>query len=425
MAEQAPRQAAARWLDAPLLCCGFRPFFLGAALWAVLAMLLWLAMLDGWLPTAAAPLPATLWHAHEMVWGLGLAAVAGFLLTAVPEFTDSAELGREHTAGLLALWLAGRVLWLAAWAGAGTLPWLLLSASVHLALLLWLLALALPRLWRQADRPHLGFAPALLGLLGAEAGFWLAMARGDGDTMPWVNALVGLLMVLIVLAQSRISTRLLHGMLDRFGVHEDDYRAPPPRRGLAIAGIVAVTLAELVGLAPSTLGWLALAASAAVLALMSDWHFGRSLLHRWVWPLYAVYALMAAGYALLGASWLGAPWTSSAGRHLLTVGSMGLAIFAVFGIAGRIHAGRQLDDRPWRVLAALALLLAALVRALASVPASGLPPLAGWWLAGLAWCAAWLLYAVYAWRHLTGPRTDGLSGCAEPADEELPGIAAP
>lgn len=365
---------------------------------------------------AGGALPFTVWHVHEMVWGLGLAAVAGFLLTAVPEFSDSPELGRQHTLALFGLWLAGRGLALAAaWLGGLTQLWLLLCAAAHLGLVLWLLLLAIPPLWHQPERPHLGFGVALLVLLGLETVFWWLSLRGQSAALPWLYAQLHLLMVLIVLAQSRISMRLLHGMLDRFGVRQDDYRAPRPRQGLAIAGMVAVAVAELLSLPLSTQGWLALATAAAVLALMGDWHFGRQLLQRWVWPLYAVYLALAAGYALLGLGWLGAPWPASAGRHLLGVGGMGLAILTVFNIAGRIHAGWQLDDRPWRLWATAALLLAAGVRALAAMPATGLSPQAGWWLAGLVWCVAWLLYVVFAWRHLAGPRPDDLGGCAEPA----------
>ena len=412
-----PRRAGplARLLAAPLMCCGFRPFFLAAALWAALAVLGWMLMLSGLAPMAAAPLAGPVWHAHEMVWGFGMAAVVGFLLTAVPEFTATPSFSPRDTAWLLALWLAARLLGAAGLAGAHGDAWAWLAAAPNLALVLWLAVRIAPRLIRQADRPHLGFGLAVAALALLEAGFWFDTLR-SGPSMRWVNALVGVMMVLIVLAQSRISMRLMHGMLDRFGVHEADYRAPPPRRRLAVFCIALVTAAELLGLATPTLGWLALATAAAVLALMTDWHLGRTTLHRGVWPLYAVYACMAAGFALLGLAWLGAPWAPTAGRHGLTVGSMGLGVLAVMNIAGRFHAGRQLDDRPWRIAATALLVLAATARAVAGTPYAAGSVLAWWWLAALAWCAAWALFTAFAWRHLAGPRTDGASGCEEPVE---------
>ncbi len=413
-ADPRPAPLSTRLMAAPVLCCGFRPFFLGAALWAALAMALWMAMLGGLLPLGQAPLTGTAWHAHEMVWGFGMAAVAGFLLTAVPEFTATPEFARRDTALLFGLWLGARLLGLANLATTSTLLTALVAA-LNLALAGVLAWRSLPRLLRQAERPHQGFALALLALLGVEAGFWWAALRGQ-DAMAWVNACVGLMMVLIVLAQSRISMRLLRGMLDHLGVHEADYRAPPPRRRLAIFCIALVTGAELLGVAAPTLGWLALATAAAVLALMSEWHFGRALLHRWVWPLYAVYLCMAAGFAMLGLAWLGAPWAPSAGRHALTVGSMGLVVLAVMNIAGRIHAGLRLDDRRWRVAASALLVAAAGARVLAGTLWGAGGVLLGWWLAALAWALAWLLYVGFAWRHLVGQRQDDGTGCEEPIE---------
>ncbi len=406
-------------LAAPLLCCGLRPFFLGGALWSGLAILLWIGMLSGLLPMIDAPLAGTVWHAHELVWGFGMAAVTGFLLTSIPEFTASADYPPRDTAVLVTLWMAGRLFGVAGLAVA-TGAWVWLAAACNLALVGWLAARIVPRLLRQPEHRHLSFAFAVLTLLALEAGFWFELARG-GDGLRWVNALLGVMLALIVLSQSRVSTRLLHGLLDRFGVHEHDYRAPPPRRALAIVCIAVVSAAELLGVAAPTLGWLALAAAAAVLALMTDWHFGRALANRWVWPLYAVYLCMVGGFVLLGLAWLGAPWAPSAGRHLLTAGAMGVAVMVVFNIAGRIHAGRQLDDRRWRLVAIALVLAAAGARLAAGIPQLGLlGPLAWWWIASLCWAGAWLLYAGYAWPHLAGARTDGGHGCEEVHEADAP-----
>jgi len=69
-----------------VLSAGFRPFFLGSALWSALAIPIWLASLGGesTLPTSVSPV---IWHVHEMVFGFGAATVAGFLLTAIPNWT--------------------------------------------------------------------------------------------------------------------------------------------------------------------------------------------------------------------------------------------------------------------------------------------------------------------------------------------------
>lgn len=95
------------WRGPALLSFGFRPFFLLGALWAALAMALWVAMLAGklTLPTAFDPVS---WHAHEFLFGYLGAIIAGFLLTAVPNWTGRLPVTGWPLAGLVAAWLAGR-----------------------------------------------------------------------------------------------------------------------------------------------------------------------------------------------------------------------------------------------------------------------------------------------------------------------------
>jgi uncharacterized protein involved in response to NO len=375
-------------------------------------MLLWLLMIQGILPLNSERLAGTIWHAHEMVWGFGTAAIAGFLLTAVPEFTSSAEFAPRETLLLVAFWLLARLFGMAGIAGLSGSVWVVAATVANLALIGWLAWRVGTRVWMQTGRRHVAFSLALAALTLIEAGFWVELLNG-ANPLRWINALVGLMMIMIVLAQSRISMRFLRGLLQPLGVYEEDYRATPPRRRLVILCIILVTIAEWLRINPLTLAWLAFAAGAAILAMMADWHFGRALLHRWVWPMYAVYACMAAGYILLGCAWMGAGWSASGARHVLTVGCMGLAVLMVMNIAGRVHAGRQLDDRSWRMWATVLLLAAVSARVLASsVHAPGGVQL-WWWVAGLGWCAAWVLFLAHAWGHLAGPRLDGGKGCEE------------
>ena len=96
------------WTGPAILTYGFRPFFLGAAVWAALAMALWVPMLSGALvlPTAFDPVS---WHAHEFLFGYLGAVIAGFLLTAVPNWTGRLPIVGWRLGALAALWIAGRV----------------------------------------------------------------------------------------------------------------------------------------------------------------------------------------------------------------------------------------------------------------------------------------------------------------------------
>lgn len=413
----------------PLFMCGFRPFFLATAGYAVILLSIWLGFLSWGLGVPAVSGGPIVWHAYELMFGFGLAAVAGFLLTAVPEFTGTPALGRRVALGMVLLWAAAR---LAFWLS-GTLGVVgeALAAVLNLSFLGALIALVAPRLWRDPERRHLAFLWGLGAMWLALAGFH-ADALGGLYPMRWVKVGVGVMMVLIVVALSRISMRIVNDALDaerlrrdgaaarRHGEDDDlpDYRARPPRRNLAIFGVALYTAVEFVLPGSVIAGWVALAAAAAVLNLLNDWHVGRALLSRWALMLYVVYWLMAAGYALSGLALLGVPVAPSAGLHLLTIGAMGVSIFGVLCIAGRTHAGHELDMRSWVLLAAVGLVVAALARA-----ASGLPglPIAGLQAVSVAaWVVAYGLAARYLGAVFVAPRPDSGTGCEEVLEEASP-----
>lgn len=392
----------------PLFLCGFRPFFLFTAGYGVLALAAWLTMLTGWLPMPGLPGGVVAWHAHEMIFGFAMASVAGFLLTAIPEFTDTPGFSSRILLGLALLWVGGRLAFLLA--GLVTI-WP--AALLNIALAVWLLRLFAPPVWKDPGRPQVAFVHALLALISTEIGFFVALLR-EAQALPWMYAANGVLMILIVATISRISMRVVNGGDD---LEEGDagYRARPPRRNLATFAIALCTLVELLRPADSVLGWLALAAAAAILNLLNDWHVGRPLLRRWPLMLYAVYVLMAIGYAGMGIGLLTGVCTPSAGRHVLMAGAMSLAILTVMCIAGRNHAGYRLDRRFWVVVAAIALGVAAVLRALAAVAGVGNGALL--W-SGAVWMAGFVLYLLHSWPMLTRARPDNAAGCTGPVLEQ-------
>lgn len=393
----------------PLWLCGFRPFFVLTAVAAPLLISLWLAFLALGLPLPAVVGGPFIWHAHELIFGFGLAAVAGFALTSIPEFTASSAVDRPTVRFLTGLWLLGR---LAFWTSGlfGDIS-LAVSGLAHLALLGVLAACLAPRLWRDPNRRHLSFLWSFSGLALGVAGFYGAALRGQPPG-PWLHATLGVLMMLIVVAMSRISMRIVNNAIDERT--EDgktatvDYRARPPRRNLAIFCIGIYTLAELLLPGSRISGWLALAAAAALLNLLNDWHVGRALLRRWPLMLYGVYALMAAGYASMGLALILDSAGFSAGRHLLSVGALGLNIYVVLCIAGRTHCGYALDERRWVPIGALMLVAAALLRAGSAWVENPLHLLG---ISGLLWVGAFLLYAWYMLPILLAPRPDHGRGC--------------
>jgi uncharacterized protein involved in response to NO len=383
--------------DHPLWSCGLRPFFLFAGVSAALLMAVWGLFLVIGLPLPKIPGGAFIWHAHELLFGFAFAAMVGFLLTVVPEFAGGDDYPAVPVRWLALLWLAGR---LAFWTTGifGTAA-VVAAALFHLALLGGLARLAAPRLWHDPERKHLAFLWALTGFMICIAGFYLDVLRGEPPAH-WLHATLGLFMMLIIVALSRISVRIVNHALQQAGVTDTEYRARPPRRNLAITCIAAYTVAELFLPGTRLAGWLALAAAAAVFNLMNDWHIGRTLFRRLPLMLYGVYVFMALGYALMGVALILDNGLFSAGRHLLTVGALGLAIFSVMTIAGRAHCGTPFETRWWQPVAAGLLVMAALVRAV------------GWLeLAALLWTLAWLLFVFYMVPLFLRPRADGLHGC--------------
>ena len=237
-------------------------------------------------------------------------------------------------------------------------------------------------------------------------------------------------MILIVVALSRISMRLVNDVLERQGGMAAPYLARPPRRNLAIFCIALYSLVEFISTLGPTFaqttqaitparGWIALAVAAAVANLLNDWHVGRALGQRWVLIPYGVYALMSIGYGLIGIGYLLEQPQFSAGLHMLTVGSLSIAILIVMAVAGNMHSGWGLDHRNWLPFAASGILLAAIVRAAVNFEVSdtllqthGLP------IAGVFWIVAWSLYLDSAFVRLISRRPDHLPGCAESAHED-------
>ncbi|MGO3355544.1 MAG: NnrS family protein [Oceanisphaera sp.] len=401
----------------PVLMCGFRPFFLLTAASAPLLMLPWLLSWHGvWVP--GMPGGALAWHGHELIFGMISAAIAGFALTAVPEFTQTRFITQRPLLVLVLLWVLARLGYALAgfWpAMPGLWPAALCNSLFWLGLL-WQLG---PSLWRDNGRKHISFLLSMSSLALLQAGFFIAVFTQQ-DPLIWLRAATGIVMMLIIVATSRVSMVVMNGLIEEGKPGQPTtpptipYLARPPRRNLAIFAIGTCTLCEFALGYDLITGWTALAAMAAMFNLLNDWHIGRMLFTRWALMLYGSYWLIALGYGLMAAAWLGAGVMPSAGRHLLMAGAMGLSVMAIMALVGRIHTGRWLDYRPWLPLAALALVLAAALRAMA-----GVMPLMNWMqplllLAGILWAGCFCVYLLRAWPVLAGPRDDDQSGCAEP-----------
>lgn len=347
MATAADRRA---YRGPKLFSYGFRPFFLGASVWAALAVPLWLLSFTGHLPWAALTRE---WHIHEMLFGVLAGIVAGFLLTAVPNWTGRLPVMGAPLAALSGLWLAGRLAMLAAnelgvWAAVIDSAFLVVFAGV-----IWREVLA-ARNWR-----NLAVCALVTVLACANIAFHLG---GLAPEAVGQRAALGAVSMLIALIGGRVTPSFTRNWLTQHA--PGPLPAPADRAdtaALILTGVAAVTWMA----APETAlaSALLIAAGLAALARLARWQGLRTLAEPLVWILHLGYAWLGVGLVLTGLTILApdmAPRT--AGVHALTAGAVGVMTLAMMTRATRGHSGRPRVADGWTLAIYLLVNAAAVVR---------------------------------------------------------------
>jgi uncharacterized protein involved in response to NO len=380
-----------------LLRQGFRPFFLGAGIWAVAAMVLWIGALEGYvaIPTAFDPIG---WHAHEMLFGFVVAAIAGFLLTAIPNWTGRMPLEGVPLAILVAVWLAGRAaVFGSAWIGAGS------AAALDLAFLTLLLCVVLREILAGRNWRNLPMPVVLGGLLVAN-GLTHADALGLATTGALGQRLgIGIVILLIGLVGGRIIPSFTLNWLKKRGQSTLPASFGVFDRGAL--GLAAAALAIWVIAPESPIGGAALiAAGIASLVRLARWRGHLTLAEPLVWSLHLGFVWVGAGLLLVGVSAFLPDVPQAAGLHALSAGAMGGMTLAVMTRATLGHTGRSLTAGRWTVAICLLVAAAAALRVAAPFSAAAYVPLL--WTSGLAWSAAFGLFVVHHGRMLFSRRAD-------------------
>jgi len=383
---------------------GFRPFFLGAGIYAAFAVGAWLAI---WLHGAPAPtwLTPAWWHGHEMTFGFVAAAIAGFLLTAVPVWAGRTALAGPPLAALVALWAAGRVAFLAA----GVVPtWLVATID---GVFLPALAIALARtLWGSGQYRNYGIV-GVVSLLALANAAMHASALGLIPSAAAGRALrlgVDAVVVLMLVVGGRITPAFTANALRRSG-STLLLRSAPWLDLVVIGAALLLAAADLIAPRSVWSGGLAAIAGLAAGARLSGWRGWAVRSDPLLWSLHAGMAWVVVGLLLVGAGDLGALVPATAGLHALTAGAMGTTILAVMTRVGLGHTGRLLVLPRWAVASYLLAHAAALFRVAAAF-ASGPDQTALLWAAGLAWSSAFGLFAILYAPILVRSRADGLPG---------------
>jgi uncharacterized protein involved in response to NO len=381
---------------------GFRPFFALAGLYALVSIpaWLWVYVSGGWpLPSA----PPQYWHAHEMIFGFIGAAIGGFLLTAVPNWTGSRGLSGAPLVVLVFLWLLGRLVFSL---GHDVPVWLLAVGELSFVPAL-MLAIA-PMLLRAANRNW-----PMLVLLGA---FWMADATFIAGLMlddPKLSrtglvAALDVVLVLITIIGGRIVPAFTDNALRGRGA-QVSLKSTPVVERLVLLAMLAMLICDIIFRTGPAIT--AIAAITAVLQLwrLAGWRGWQTTGQPIVWVLHLAYLWLPLGLGLK-AAWLagGFDWAVH-WQHALGAGAAGMMILAVMTRASLGHTGRPLNVHMSIAIAYGFLALAVVVRVFgpAYLPLHYASVVL---IAGALWIAAFTLYLVLYLPILLKPRVDGKPG---------------
>jgi uncharacterized protein involved in response to NO len=397
MTPLASRDAATRPWKMPLFTSGFRPLFLAAGVWSVIALVMWMAVLGGIfaLPSRFDPLS---WHIHEMIYGFIMAAVGGFLLTAIANWTGQPPVAGGLLANLSFLWIAGRAAclvsaWFPAWLG----------VAVDLAFPTALTLVVLRELTVGRNRRNYPLlAPLLLLILADLLMHLTALGVAIPVGLGWRLALFCIVVLVSVIA-GRIVPAFTRNWLAARGERCRPARTGPLDR-IALGVLHASLLCWVFVTDSALVGSLLVAAGALHLWRLARWQGQATVREPLLWILHVGYLWLGAGTALLGLSTVSDAVPAAAGIHALTSGAFGTMTLAVMTRATLGHTGRTLHaDGATTMLYGL-VTLAGVLRVVAAWP--GLWMMALLEVAAAAWVAAFALFVAHYGPMLVRPRSD-------------------
>jgi uncharacterized protein involved in response to NO len=381
----------------PVLRAGFRPFFFLGPIWAIAVVALWIQLLTGalTLPTAFDPLA---WHRHEMLFGFLGAAIAGFLLTAIPNWTGRLPISGARLGLLVAMWVAARLAILFSGPVGG------ITAMLVEAAFLLTLAGACARevlIARNRNVPVVGVV--LLFALAAIVDHLEGLGLLATDQLGWRGGVALVLMLVTI-----IGGRIIPSFTANWLIKQGEARLPGQASTFdyVTMGTTALALAcWAFQVAASLAASLLLAAGLLQLARLARWQGHRALGEPLVLILHLSYAWLPIGLLLLGLSIIDMDVSGTAGLHALGAGAMASMVLAVMTRATRGHTGRELRADKGTVLIYVLVTSGAALRVAAPwLPFDYVVLIK---IAGTLWGGAFLLFLAIYGPMLLGPRPDG------------------
>ena len=368
----------------PFFRGGFRPFFFAGAAWALIALTLWICSLTGRLSLPVA-FDALAWHRHEMLFGFVGAIIAGFLLTAVPNWTGRLPIAGWPLGGLFALWAAARTAVILS-GPIGIWPAAVLDVGFFLVL-----GLLAAREVLEANNRNLPVVGMILLFGIADAVDYLAIAGViPSADLGWQFAL-SIIVLLISLIGGRVIPSFTRNWMVKRGITNGLPTQPGRFDVFVIAATAVALIAWLTGPSETPIGIVLLIAAALQAVRWARWSGYRTFADPLVLILHVGYLWIPIGLALLGASLMGGV-PRSAAVHALTAGAMATMILAVMTRASLGHTARKLKANVATGAIYLLVTAGAILRVAASLRLIDYN--AGIEIAGLAWGGAFLLFLI-------------------------------
>ena len=382
----------------PLFALGFRTFFALAGLFALILIVLWNALFKGELDLDNY-FPSTLWHGHEMLLGYAVAVIAGFLLTAVKNWTGRPTASGDQLAGLGLLWLYGRILPFYS----GLLPDALIALVDFSFLPVLAYQISKPILQAKLYK-NLVFIGLLL-LLTIGNGLVHSEVLGLQENSAWtgIQIVVATIISMILVIAGRVfpffTERGLPGTLALRN---------PLLDALAIASAILVFILQLFSVSGGMLALAAIFAAVTNIARISGWYVQRIWYVPLLWVLYIGYGWIILGFVLMAFSAYGLVLPSLA-VHAFTIGGIGVLTLGMMARVSLGHTGRAMKASNAMAHTFILINLAALFRVLLPIT---LPNWYGVLVYGstLSWLAAFSLFNFIYLPMLTSPRVDGQEG---------------
>jgi uncharacterized protein involved in response to NO len=374
---------------------GFRPLFLGAALFAGVAVPAWILLLTG-VGSSEFFSAARQWHVHEMVFGFLPAVITGFLLTAIPNWTGRTPIRGRELMLLCSLWLAGRLVM--------AIPFLppFLSAFVDAAFLVTVAGLV----WREIAAGK-SWSHASIGCLislhaGANILFHVQALSGAATDLSERMALA-LVMVLLALIGGRVIPNFTRAFLAEQGMSEQ----PKPFSrfdGMSMVLVGIAVAAWIIQPQAMVTGWMFVGAGVANLGRLLRWYGWITWREPLVLTLHLGYGWLALSLLVLGGTILGWGLPTADAMHAFTTGAVGVMTLGVMTRASLGHTGRPKHAGPLTICIYILVNVGALLRVFG--PSFILSTNLVLGLAAMSWSGAYLLFALVYGPFLLRPSID-------------------